>query len=149
MPITAWAEHIKTHFSTTFLKNIILGSDLHCLMFLKQIYAILCRIGIGKQINKINSSFHMNSYTFSPTTITNKWSPNNIAENTTRCTNWFTTSRSSCTLPSHRNYTHNPKPNKPVIPQLATNQQLQVHATHTKICYCSASWRWTLDARNL
>jgi hypothetical protein len=27
-----------------------------------------------------------------------------------------------------------PKTNKPVDPQLATSQQLQVHATHTKNC---------------
>jgi hypothetical protein len=27
-----------------------------------------------------------------------------------------------------------PKPNKPVDPQLATSQHLQVHATHTKNC---------------
>jgi hypothetical protein len=35
-------------------------------------------------------------------------------------------------LPSHWTYTHTPKPNKAVDPQLATSQQLQVHATHTK-----------------
>jgi hypothetical protein len=29
---------------------------------------------------------------------------------------------------------HTPKPNKPVNPQLATSQQLQVHASHTKTC---------------
>jgi hypothetical protein len=46
---------------------------------------------------KLNSSFHMNSYTFSPTTITNNWSPNNIAENAIRCTNW-----SSRIPPSHQ-----------------------------------------------
>jgi hypothetical protein len=40
---------------------------------------------------------------------------------------------SAClTLPSHRTYTHTPKPNKPVDPQLATSQQLKVHATHTQ-----------------
>jgi hypothetical protein len=33
---------------------------------------------------------------------------------------------------SHRTYTHTPKPNKPVDPQLATSQQLQVHATQTQ-----------------
>jgi hypothetical protein len=38
------------------------------------------------------------------------------------------------TLPSHQTYTHTPKPNKPVDPQLATSQQLQLHATHTKNC---------------
>jgi hypothetical protein len=27
-----------------------------------------------------------------------------------------------------------PKPNKPVDPQLATSQQLQMHVTHTKNC---------------
>jgi hypothetical protein len=83
---------------------------------------------------KLHSSFHMDSYTFSPTTITNNWSPNNVAENKTRCISWFTTNRSSRALPSHRTYTHNPKPNKPVVPQLATSQQLQLHATHTKNC---------------
>jgi hypothetical protein len=30
--------------------------------------------------------------------------------------------RSSRTLPSHQTYTHNPKPNKPVVSQLATSQ---------------------------
>jgi hypothetical protein len=48
-----------------------------------------------------------------------------------RCT-WFTTNRSCRTLPSHRTLTHTPKPNKPVDPQLASSQQLQLHATHTK-----------------
>jgi hypothetical protein len=38
------------------------------------------------------------------------------------------------TLPSHWTYTHTPKPNKPVDPQLATTQQLQLHAAHTKNC---------------
>jgi hypothetical protein len=37
-------------------------------------------------------------------------------------------------LPSHLTYTHTPKPNKPFDPQLATSQQLKVHATHTKNC---------------
>jgi hypothetical protein len=54
--------------------------------------------------------------------------------NTTRCTNRFTTKRSCRTLPSHRTYTRTPKPNKPVDPQLATHQQLQVHATRTENC---------------
>jgi hypothetical protein len=54
-------------------------------------------------------------------------------------TNWFTANRSCRTLPSHRTYTHTPKPNKPVDPQLATSQQLQVHETHTKNCWCSTS----------
>jgi hypothetical protein len=40
----------------------------------------------------------------------------------------------SRTLPSHRTYTHNPNPNKPVVPQLATSQKLQLHAPHTKTC---------------
>jgi hypothetical protein len=52
----------------------------------------------------------------------------------TPCINWFTTNRSSRSLPIHRTYTHNPKPNKPVVPQPATSQKLQVHATHTKNC---------------
>jgi hypothetical protein len=38
---------------------------------------------------------------------------------------------------------------RPVDPQLATSQQAQVHATHTKNCQYSASWKWTLDARNM
>jgi hypothetical protein len=38
--------------------------------------------------------------------------------------------------PSHRTFTHNPKPSKPVDLQLATSQQLLLHATHTKNCFC-------------
>jgi hypothetical protein len=32
---------------------------------------------------------------------------------------------------------------------LDTSQQLKVHATHTKNCECSASWRWRPYARNM
>jgi hypothetical protein len=63
-----------------------------------------------------------------------RWFLSKIAVNTTRCTNWFMTNRSCSTLPSHRTYFHTLKPNKPVGPQLATSQQLKVHATHTKNC---------------
>jgi hypothetical protein len=66
--------------------------------------------------------------------ITNNWFQSKIAVNTTRYNNWFTTNRSCRNLPSHRTYTHTPKPNKLVDPQLATSQQLQLHATHTKNC---------------
>jgi hypothetical protein len=44
----------------------------------------------------------------------------------------FTTNRSSRALPSHRTYTHNPKPNKTVVPQLATSQKLKVHSITPK-----------------
>jgi hypothetical protein len=53
---------------------------------------------------------------------------------TTLCTNWFMTNRSCRTLQNHRTFTHTLKPNKPVGPQLATSQRLQLHATHTKNC---------------
>jgi hypothetical protein len=66
--------------------------------------------------------------------ITNNWYLSIIAVNTNRRTDRFTTNRSCHTLPSHRTYTHTLKPNKPVGPQLATSQQLQLHATHTKNC---------------
>jgi hypothetical protein len=33
---------------------------------------------------------------------------------------------------SFRTFTHTLKPNKPVDPQLATSQQLELHATHIK-----------------
>jgi hypothetical protein len=42
--------------------------------------------------------------------------------------------QSSRTLQSLRIFTHTPKPNKPVGPQLVTRQQLKVHATLTKNC---------------
>jgi hypothetical protein len=75
----------------------------------------------------------MNSCTFSPTTIANNWHLSNIAVNTARCTNRFKTNRSRRTLPSYRTYTRTLKPNKPVGPQLATSQQIKVHATHQKL----------------